>query len=47
MSATVPERASSNKKLIDMLRRSRLFRNYERVFSEATGLALALRPVDY
>jgi AraC-like DNA-binding protein len=30
-----------------MLRRSRLFRNYEQVFSEATGLALALRPVDY
>ncbi len=30
-----------------MLRRSRLFRDYEGVFSKATGLALALRPLDY
>jgi AraC-like DNA-binding protein/ligand-binding sensor protein len=36
-----------NRELIDTLRRSKLFRNYEQVFSEATGLALALRPVDY
>jgi AraC-like DNA-binding protein/ligand-binding sensor protein len=39
--------AESNKQLIDMLRRSRLFRDYETVFTKATGLALALRPVDY
>jgi len=39
--------ADSNKQLIDMLRRSRLFRDYEGVFSKATGLALALRPLDY
>jgi|SRR5436190_6233801 len=37
----------SNKQLIDMLRRSRLFRDYESVFSKATGLPLALRPADY
>src|SRR5947199_9493830 len=37
----------SNKQLIDMLRRSRLFRDYEGVFSKATGLPLALRPADY
>ena len=37
----------SNKQLIDMLRRSRLFCDYEGVFTKATGLALALRPVDY
>jgi AraC-like DNA-binding protein len=37
----------SNKQLIDTLRRSKLFRGYERVFSEATGLPLTLRPVDY
>ena len=37
----------SNKQLIDMLRRSRLFRDYEGVFTKATGLALALRPLDY
>src|SRR5215470_12779644 len=39
--------SDSNKQLIDGLRRSKLFRNYEQVFSEATGLPLALRPVDY
>jgi AraC-like DNA-binding protein/ligand-binding sensor protein len=40
-------RADSNKQLVDTLRRSKLFRSYEQVFSEATGLALSLRPVDY
>ena len=39
--------AKENRELIDALRRSKLFRNYEQVFSEATGLPLALRPVDY
>ena len=38
---------SSNKELIEALRRTKLFRNYERVFSEATGLPLALRPLEY
>jgi len=47
MSAIETARADSNKQLIDMLRRSRLFRDYEGVFSKATGLALALRPLDY
>jgi hypothetical protein len=42
--AAVPD---SSKQLIDMLRRSRLFRDYERVFSEATGLALAMRPLEF
>src|SRR6516225_10621778 len=37
----------SNKELVDTLRRSKLFRSYEQVFSEATGLPLTLRPVDY
>jgi AraC-like DNA-binding protein/ligand-binding sensor protein len=37
----------ANKQLIDMLRRSRLFRDYESVFSKATGFPLALRPLDY
>jgi AraC-like DNA-binding protein/ligand-binding sensor protein len=41
------DRGDSSKQLVDMLRRSRLFRDYEGVFSKATGLALALRPVDY
>jgi AraC-like DNA-binding protein/ligand-binding sensor protein len=41
------DRPDSNKQLIDMLRRSRLFRDYEGVFTKATGLALALRPLDY
>jgi AraC-like DNA-binding protein/ligand-binding sensor protein len=30
-----------------MLLRSRLFRDYESVFTKATGLALALRPLEY
>jgi len=30
-----------------MLRRSRIFCDYESVFTKATGLALALRPLDY
>lgn len=47
MPEAVADRSSSNKQMIDMLRRSRLFRDYEGVFTKATGLALALRPVDY
>ena len=47
MPKAVDDRSSSNKQMADMLRRSRLFRDYEGVFSKATGLALALRPVDY
>ena len=43
--ATVNE--NKNKQLIDMLRRSRLFRDYENVFTKATGLPLALRPLEY
>ncbi len=38
---------NANRELIDKLRRSKLFRDYERVFGEATGLPLALRPVEY
>src|SRR5947207_6358539 len=37
----------SNKHLVDMLIRSRLFRDYEAVFTKATGLPLALRPLEY
>jgi AraC-like DNA-binding protein/ligand-binding sensor protein len=39
--------SSANKQLIDTLRRSRLFRDYESVFSKATDLPLALRPLEY
>src|SRR5438094_4592821 len=38
---------NKNKQLIDMLRRSRLFRDYENVFTKATGLALTLRPLEF
>jgi AraC-like DNA-binding protein len=38
---------SSNKQLIEALLRSRLFRDYEGVFTKATGLPLALRPLEY
>ena len=46
---TAPPRATNNanKQLIDTLLRSRLFRDYESVFTKATGLALALRPLEY
>ncbi len=44
---TEADRPDSNKQLIDMLRRSRLFRDYEGVFTKATGLPLALRPLEY
>ncbi len=47
MSDPAPVDASQNKQLIDMLRRSRLFRDYERVFTKATGLPLALRPLEF
>lgn len=46
-SGSGPNGAQENRELIDILRRSKLFRSYEQVFSEATGLALARRPVDY
>src|SRR5262249_23022681 len=36
-----------NRQLVDALRRSKLFRNYEQVFSEATGLPLAIRPLEF
>ena len=36
-----------NKQLIDTLLRSRLFRDYESVFTKATGLPLTLQPLDY
>lgn len=39
--------ANANKQLIDALIRSRLFRDYESVFTKATGLALTLRPLEY
>jgi AraC-like DNA-binding protein len=47
MPETASARANSNKLLIDMLRRSRLFRDYETVFTKATGLPLSLRPLEY
>jgi AraC-like DNA-binding protein len=36
-----------DKQLINMLLRSRLFRDYETVFTKATGLPLTLRPVEF
>jgi AraC-like DNA-binding protein/ligand-binding sensor protein len=39
--------AESNKQLINMLRRSRLFRDYESVFTKATGLPLVLQPLEF
>lgn len=36
-----------DKKLLEALRHSKLYREYERTFTEATDLPLALRPVEY
>ena len=38
---------TKNKQLIGMLLRSRLFRDYEGVFTKATGLPLVLRPLEF
>ncbi|MGH8094929.1 MAG: helix-turn-helix domain-containing protein [Chthoniobacterales bacterium] len=38
--------AHNDRKLIDALRRSKIYRQYEKVFSQSTGLPLALRPVE-
>lgn len=45
-SAGVPSDAD-DKKLLEALRSSKLYRDYERAFNEATGLPLALRPVEF
>ena len=49
MPDAAPPNASNqeNKQLIETLQRSRLFRDYEGVFTKATGLPLALRPLEY
>jgi AraC-like DNA-binding protein/ligand-binding sensor protein len=39
--------SKEDKQLINMLLRSRLFREYETVFTKATGLPLTLRPVEF
>ena len=38
---------NANRQLIDTLLRSRLFRDYESVFTKATGLPLTLRPLEH
>ena len=46
--AAVPaSNGGANKQLIEMLQRSRLFRDYETVFTKATGLPLTLRPLEF
>jgi AraC-like DNA-binding protein/ligand-binding sensor protein len=47
MFSAMERETEQSREVIDKLRRSKLFRDYERVFSEATGLPLALRPVEY
>ncbi len=41
------QEALQNRQMVEALRRTKLFRDYERVFAEATGLPLALRPLEY
>ncbi len=40
------ENGSSNRTLVDALVNSRIYRDYERAFSNLTGLPMALRPVE-
>ena len=47
MSETNTAGTTANKQLVEMLLRSRLFRDYENVFTKATDLPLALRPLEY
>ena len=46
-SALRAREGGASKQLIDALLRSRLFRDYESVFTKATGLPLTLRPLEY
>ena len=39
--------SNSDKKLLEALAQSKIYREYERTFTEATGLPLALRPVEF
>jgi AraC-like DNA-binding protein/ligand-binding sensor protein len=45
--ARVESTAQDDSRLIDALRHSKLYRDYERTFTEATGLPLGLRPVEF
>jgi AraC-like DNA-binding protein/ligand-binding sensor protein len=49
MPDAAPPNASNraNKQLIDTVLHSRLFRDYESVFTKATGMVLTLRPLEY
>jgi AraC-like DNA-binding protein len=43
---TPPIDSRQSRHLVDQIRRSRVYRDYEQAFREATGLPLALRPVE-
>jgi AraC-like DNA-binding protein/ligand-binding sensor protein len=43
---TPPENGQSNRALVEALTSSRIYRDYERAFSDMTGLPLALQPVE-
>ncbi len=50
MQKTAPQDPSfrpADKKLLEALSRSKIYRQYERTFNEATGLPLTLRPVEF
>lgn len=47
MSDAASSDAVNSRQLVETLLRSRLFRDYESVFTKATGLPLTLRPLEY
>ena len=44
--ATVTENSLNNRTLVEALANSRIYRDYERAFSDMTGLPMALQPVE-
>ena len=43
---TPPSTTADDRKLVESLRRSKVYRQYEKAFNESTGLPLALRPLE-
>jgi AraC-like DNA-binding protein/ligand-binding sensor protein len=46
MSSETPSPSTRNKSIVEHLRASQIWRDYDKAFSEATGLPLGLRPVE-
>ncbi len=45
--ATPPDNARQSRELVDQLKKSQIYRDYEKAFRETTGLPITLRPIEY